>query len=156
MTMKVEKAVYDDIHALVNMRIEYLLEDKSIINDSDLAAILNGLPVYYQAHLSKDLLAYVIRDGQTIVSCAFLLLIEKPMSPAFINGKTGTVLNMYTRHSYRQRGYAKMIMETMLADARELGLSVIELKSTEDGRALYRSAGFDDDNSGYHMMVKRL
>ena len=150
--MNVEKAGIDDIDALVKMRLDFLREDNGSLDDHDLAIILRELPGYFQAHLGKDLFVYVIRDGQTIVSCAFLLVIEKPMSPAFINGKTGTVLNVYTCPSYRCRGYAKMIMEALLSDAGEKELSVLELKSTDAGYSLYRSVGFTDDCSKYHMM----
>ncbi len=103
-------------------------------------------------HLDRDLFVYVIRDGHVIVSCAFLLIIEKPMSPAFINGKTGIVLNVYTCPSARRKGYAEAAMRAMINDAKEKKLSVIELKSTEDGYHLYRSVGFTDDHSKYHMM----
>ena len=150
--MNVEKAGIDDIDALVKMRLDFLCEDNGSLDDHDLAIILRELPGYFQAHLGKDLFVNVIRDGQTIVSCAFLLVIEKPMSPAFINGKTGTVLNVYTCPSYRRRGYAKMIMEALLSDAGEKELSVLELKSTDAGYSLYRSVGFTDDCSKYHMM----
>ena len=150
--MNVERAGIDDIDALVKLRLDYLREDNGGLNDHDLAIILRELPGYFQTHLGKDLFVYVIRDGQTIVSCAFLLLVEKPMSPAFINGRTGTVLNVYTCPSYRRRGYAKMIMETLLSDAREKELSVLELKATDAGYSLYRSVGFSDDCSKYHMM----
>jgi predicted acetyltransferase len=74
------------------------------------------------------------------------------MSPAFINGRTGTVLNVYTYPQYRKQGYAKMIMKALLDDAKEMKLSVIELKATEAGYPLYRSVGFTDDVSGYHLM----
>ena len=87
-----------------------------------------------------------------IVSCAFLLIVMKPMSPAFINGKTATVLNVYTLPAYRRRGYARMLMNAMIADAKELNIDVIELKATEDGYDLYRSVGFEDDRSKYHLM----
>ena len=102
--------------------------------------------------MGKDLFVYVIRDGQTIVSCAFLLTVEKPMSPAFINGKTGMVLNVYTCPSYRRKGCAKKIMEALLSEAKKMEISVIELKATEDGYPLYRSVGFVDDGSKYHRM----
>jgi len=69
---------------------------------------------------NKDLFAYVIREEKTIVSCAFLLVIEKPMSPAFINGKTGTILNVFTRESYRRKGYARKIMDVLLAEAKAM------------------------------------
>ena len=87
--MNVEKAGMKDIESLVRMRTEYLAEDNGGLDDRDLAAIQRDLPGYFRAHLDKDLFVYVIRDGQEIVSCAFLLLVEKPMSPAFIR-KDGT------------------------------------------------------------------
>ena len=117
--MIVEKAGSKDIEALVKMRISYLIEDNGSLDTQDLAAIERELPGYFQAHLDRDLFVYVIRDGQTIVSCAFLLIVEKPMSPAFINGRTGTVLNVYTCPPYRRRGYARIIMEALLSEARK-------------------------------------
>ena len=80
------------------------------------------------------------------------LVIEKPMSPAFINGKTGTILNVFTRESYRRKGYARKIMDVLLGEAKDMGLVTIDLKSTEEGYSLYRSVGFRDDHSKYHMM----
>ena len=150
--MTVEKARTKDIEALVKMRLCYLIEDNGSLDAQDLEAIKRELPGYFQAHLGKDLFVYVIRDGQTIVSCAFLLTVEKPMSPAFINGKTGMVLNVYTCPSYRRKGCAKKIMEALLSEAKKMEISVIELKATEDGYPLYRSVGFVDDGSKYHRM----
>ncbi len=150
--VKVEKAGIDDIDALVKMRLDFLLEDNGSLNDSDVIAIKKDLPEYYKSHINNDLYIFVVREEQTIVSCAFLLVIEKPMSPSFINGRTGTVLNVYTCPANRHRGYAKMIMETLLAKAKKLQLSVVDLKATEDGYHLYRSVGFADDCSKYHLM----
>ena len=150
--MNVEKAETEDIKALVKMRISYLIEDNGSLDAQDLAAIIRELPGYFQAHLDKDLFVYVIRDGQNIVSCAFFLTVEKPMSPAFINGRTGMVLNVYTCPPYRRKGCAKIIMEALLSEAKKMEISVIELKATMDGYPLYRSAGFLEDTSGYRMM----
>ena len=118
--MKVEKAGMGDIEALVKMRLCYLIEDNGSLDAQDLVAIKRDLPGYLQAHLDKDLFIYVIRDGQNIVSCAFLLIVEKPMSPAFINGRTGMVLNVYTCPSYRRKGCAKMIMEALISEAKKM------------------------------------
>ena len=155
--MNAEKAGTDDIEVLVKMRLNYLLEDNGSLDAQDLAAIKRDLPGYFQAHLDKDLFVYVIRDGQNIVSCAFFLIVEKPMSPAFINGRTGMVLNVYTCPvytcpSYRRKGCAKMIMEALISEAKKMEIPVIELKATEDGYPLYRSVGFMEDDSKYHRM----
>ena len=153
--MNAEKAGTEDIEALVKMRLSYLAEDLGPLDDGDLSAIQRDLPGYFRAHLDRDLFAYVVRDGGTVVSCAFLLVVEKPMSPAFINGRTGIVLNVYTCPEYRRRGCAAAVMEALLARARETELKVVELKATKDGYPLYRSMGFTGDGSGYRLMKWR-
>lgn len=150
--MGVERANAVDTDELVELRIAYLAEDNGALDEGDEAAIRAGLPAYYEAHLGHDLYAYVAREGGQIASCAFLIVVEKPMSPAFLSGRTGIVLNVYTRPEYRRRGYASQVMEALLADAAELGLSVVELKATDDGYPLYLSVGFSDDESKYHRM----
>ncbi len=153
--MRVEKAGLTDLAELVELRVAYLREDHGKLDEGTVQAIRRDLPGYFRAHLNRDLLVYTAREGQTIAACAFLLLVEKPMSPAFMSGKTGTVLNVYTRPECRRKGYARRVMEALLEEARERGLSVVELKSTDAGQALYRGVGFDDDVSGYHLMKWR-
>lgn len=147
-----EKAALKDISMLTDLRVAYLQEDLGSITDDDLYLIESSLPGYYEKHLNNDLMVYAARDGEDIVSCAFLLILEKPVSPSFITGKTGTVLNVYTKPGYRNRGYAKKLMTMMLEDAEMQDLSVIELKSTEDGYSLYKSIGFEDVRAKYHNM----
>ncbi len=147
-----DKATIQDIGVLTDLRIAYLQEDLGAISDKDLEMMQVTLPGYYKKHLNKDLMVYVARDEADIVSCAFLLIVEKPMSPSFITGKTGTVLNVYTNPEYRNKGYAKTLMTMMLEDATAQSVSVIELKSTEDGYMLYKSVGFEDIVPRYHNM----
>lgn len=150
--MDVERANVADTDELVELRVAYLTEDNGALDEGDEAAIRNGLPGYYETHLGNDLHAYVIREGGRIASCAFLIVVEKPMSPAFMSGWTGIVLNVYTRPDCRRRGYARQVMGALLTDAGELGLSVVELQATDDGYPLYLSVGFSDDESKYHRM----
>lgn len=150
--MVFDKATIKDIGVLTELRIAYLNEDLGVISDENLELMKSTLPSYYTKHLNKDLMVYVARDGEDIVSCAFLLIVEKPMSPSFITGKTGTVLNVYTKPDYRKKGYAKKLITTMLEDAKAEGLSIIELKATEDGYSLYKSVGFEDVVAKYHNM----
>ena len=147
-----DKATIEDIGVLTDLRIAYLNEDLGVISNENLELMQVSLPSYYEKHLNKDLMAYVARDEMDIVSCAFLLIVEKPMSPSFITGKTGTVLNVYTKPDYRKKGYAKKLITTMLEDAKAEGLSIIELKATEDGYSLYKFVGFEDVVAKYHNM----
>ena len=150
--MVVDKASEKEIDSLVELRLAYLQEDLGTISEQDMQCLQKALPQYFRNHLNRDLFVYVAREADEIVACAFLLVVEKPMSPAFITGKTGTVLNVYTRPEYRKKGYAKQLMNALLADAKANALSVIELKATEDGYHLYQSVGFEDVVSKYHNM----
>ena len=150
--MVFEKAAIEDIRELTTLRIAYLEEDNGIIDKDVLFSIEANLPDYFIRHLNHDITVYVARNEQEIIACAFLLVVEKPMSSAFITGKTGTVLNVYTRPKYRHRGYARCLMNLLLSDAVDQNLSLIELKATEDGYNLYKSLGFEDVVSKYHSM----
>lgn len=155
--MKFEKAIVNDIEQLTDLRTAYIQEDLSDVDVEDFDAMRESLPGYYAAHLGKDLYVYITRnDDGEIVSCAFLLIVEKPASPAFITGKTGTVLNVYTKPEYRHKGYAKKLMEMMLEDAVTEQLSVVELKATDNGYQLYKAVGFEEVVSKYHVMRVRL
>ena len=150
--MDVERATLADIDALVQARIDFLTEDFGGLDASDEALLRERLPEYFRARLNREIFCYGIREGDVMAACAFLLVVEKPMSPAFRNGKTGIVLNVYTRREFRRRGYGRAVMEALLADAERMRLSGIELKATEDGARLYQSLGFADDVSKYRRM----
>lgn len=150
--MVVDKASNKEISELAELRIAYLQEDLGTISEPDMQCLQTALPQYFKNHLNRDLKVYLAKDGNAIVSCAFLLIVEKPMSPMFMTGKTGTVLNVYTKPEYRKKGYAKQLMKALLEDAKANELSVIELKATADGYHLYKSVGFEDVASKYHNM----
>lgn len=147
-----EKADINDLDSLVKLRIEYLIEDYGDISENQLTQISEKLPDYYLRHLNKDFFAYVCREEEKIISCCFLYITEKPSNPAFINGKTGTVLNVYTKPEYRKKGIAGKLIRLLISDSEKMGLDFVELKATDAGYNLYKSIGFEDVISKYHNM----
>lgn len=148
----VELANKNDIEILTELRLEYTQDDLGELNAEELKKFKQELPAYFERNLNKTIFCYLIREGEEVAACAFLLVTEKPMSPKFFTGKTGTVLNVYTKPEYRRRGYARKIMGKLLQDAAEMELAPVELKATDEGYALYKSLGFVDDVSKYHPM----
>ena len=147
-----DKATIEDISQLTELRIAYLSEDHGELNEQDLEIIKRDLPDYFMRNLNNTIFGYVARSEREIIACALLLVIEKPMSPAFITGKTGNVLNVYTKLEYRHNGYARKVMNMLMDDVSDMGLSVVELKATEKGYQLYKSLGFKDTVSKYYQM----
>lgn len=152
--MAIDTARIADIPRLVELRLAYLMEDGGV-SPEEAARIQRDLPDYLRRHLDRDMIGFVAREGDDIPACALLLLAEMPMSPAFINGKTGTVLNVYTKPEHRGRGYARRLMERLMDEAKRLEISRLELKATEMGYELYQSLGFEDGASGHRLMQWR-
>ena len=157
MDISVGRATMEDLEQLVELRLAYLTEDFGMLTPDQAVQIREELPGYLQRHLGWDLHAYVARleDG-VIVSCAWLLQVEKPPSPRFPNGRTGVLFNVYTDSSHRRKGLARRTMGMLIQGAYELKLDVLELHATEDGYPLYRSLGFSDDSSTHVAMRMML
>lgn len=147
-----EKASINDLESLVALRMAYLLEDGGTIPEDTYRMIEGRLPAYFQKHLNEDLLAFVCRQEGEIAGCCFLYISEKPSNPAFPSGKTGTVLNVYTRPEFRKKGIAGQLMEMLLKESAQMGLDFVELKATDSGYSLYKKIGFEDVHSKYHPM----
>ena len=154
-TVRFGRADGNDTSALTELRLAYLREDLGLPAPEEEAVLRARLEAYFPAHLNRDLFAYVARNGK-ISACCFLLVTEKPPSPAFPHGKIGNVLNVYTRPDDRRRGLARQLMELLIRDAGAMGLDHLELKATEAGLRLYRSLGFAGEVSNYHSMKRRL
>ena len=147
-----EMAGSDDIESLVELRLAYLSEDYGEIPQGKSAVIADKLPVYFRNHLNKDLFAFVCRSEDMITGCCFLYVSEKPSNPTFINGKTGTVLNVYTRPQFRRKGIAGNLIRALLEYSEKNGLDFVELQATDAGYSLYKSLNFEDVISKYHSM----
>lgn len=151
------RAILADLDQLVRLRLGYLQDDFGELSPDQRTLIAAGLPAYFEHHLGRDIFAYVARDAKgTIVSCAWMLLVDKPPSPRFPHGRTGVLFNVYTVPERRRQGLARRVMERLIADARERQLDVIELHATSDGYPLYSLLGFEDDSNAHIAMRMML
>ena len=147
--MEVRIATKADIASLVALRLEYLRADYSVLPKEVEQVLRVQLPLYFSRHLGKDCHVYLAEEHQSAVSCAFLIVLEKPANPTFPTGKVGTVMNVYPRLVYRRRGFACALLEQLISDARKMDLSYLELKATEQGLHLYQRLGFNREISRY-------
>lgn len=135
-----------NIDALLKIRLEMLREVNGLSDayeyDKDFIAncrdnFLNGD--------QTDLLC--VEDGQA-VGCATLCYIY--MMPTFDHptGKRAHLMNVYVRKDFRRCGFAKKMMEMLIAEAKARGVTEISLDATEKGKPLYEALGFEYNASG--------
>lgn len=132
----------NDIEALCALRLDYLRDDLGEISEGDEAAVKAQLSVYFSARLGREFHAFIAEEDGESCSCVFLLITEKPANPHFITGKTGSLLNVYTKPGFRRKGLAGRLVDMAVDCAKANGLSKIELSATRDGAPLYFKKGF--------------
>lgn len=144
-----------DIPALIDMRTAYILEDFGELSPEDEAGMRKTLPDYFSEHLNRDCIAFLAKDGETVVSVALLMILQKPCHPKMIHGKMGEVLSVYTLPAYRRQGIAQHNMQRLVDYARANGLDYVNLSATKAGYPVYQKVGFSERQSHYTEMQIR-
>ena len=150
------KAKPSDIPALIELRLGYMHETHADLPQSTFDEIARQSGGYFQEHLNRDCVVYLAEEDGRTAGCVFFLLINKPASPLFITGKTGTLMNVYTLPEFRRRGIAEKLVSMAIEDGKAWDLSYIELRATECGYPLYKKLDFVEDKSIYMSMKLRL
>ncbi|MBE5870805.1 MAG: GNAT family N-acetyltransferase [Lachnospiraceae bacterium] len=68
-------------------------------------------------------------------------------------GKRAHLMNVYTAKTYRRKGIAGKMLEMLIKEAWERGVTEISLDTTKEGRPLYERFGFEA--SGEAMVLVR-
>ena len=93
----------NDILELTRLRIEYMKEAFNGISNEEDLRLCNELPIYFEKNLGVKCIAFIAEDKGHMVSCALLVLIEKPYSPVLKTGIVGEVMGVYTEPNYRNK-----------------------------------------------------
>ena len=150
--IKYDVADLNDIPELVRLRILYMIDDLGSITDEEREGMEKQLPGYFERELGKKLIAFVARAEGRLVAAAYLLIIEKPANPSFLNGLDSEVLSVYTEEGYRGRGICSKLMKNMIDYAAEHKIPRIDLNATDDGYPIYKKLGFEEKVQKYKDM----
>lgn len=156
-----ENIVFDtanisDIPELVRLRIAFAETDLGSVSESDKREMEANLPDYYTRKLGKELMAFVARDGERIVATVYLLTIEMPSSPKFLNGLNGEIFSVYTEKEYRRRGISSQLLKNLIDYAKEKRLCRLDLSATSEGYPVYKKLGFVEKAQDYTDMRMKL
>ncbi len=99
--------------------------------------------------LDSDLYGYVIDAPEGgLASCGLMNITPRLPRPGAQSCYVGYVQWVSTAPQHHRKGYAKSVMEALLARAVALDIEVVELHASPQGLALYEDLGFfvKDDN----------
>jgi len=145
-------ATKEDIKELIRMRIAYMIDDFGFVSDIERKGMETQLPDYFNRKLGTELIAFVAKDEDRIVSVAYLHIIEMPANSILLNGLYGEVLSVYTEPDYRGKGLCSKLMNNLVEYGKNKGLGRIDLSATDDGYPIYAKIGFKEKDHRYRDM----
>lgn len=133
-----------DIDKLVKLRFDYISTEIDLSTE-DKSKLEPKLREYFKEYVTQEnFTAYVMEIDGKIVSAAFLIIDERPPGLNNPNGRYGTIMNVFTYPKHRRMGYAASLMNSLIVDAGNIFVSVLDLYSTKAGKRLYEKIGFKE------------
>ncbi|HEY8879925.1 MAG TPA: GNAT family N-acetyltransferase [Roseateles sp.] len=83
-------------------------------------------------------------DGDAVLGGAGAVLLDWGPTRANPGGQMARIVNVFTVPALRGRGMARELLQAVMRQCEALGVREFNLGSTPEGRALYRSLGFED------------
>lgn len=143
------KTTKDDVEQFVDIRLEMLREVNDLSAEYEYDEILvKESRRYFESGEQTTVFAYA---GAKIIGCASLSYIWVMPTFSHPTGKRAHLMNVYTKKEYRRRGISKKMVEILIDEAKENGVTEISLDATEMGRPLYEVLGFVASDSGMVM-----
>ena len=143
------EATKEDIDELVKLRIAYMVDDFGGVSDHEKECMEKQLPDYFNRKLGDELIAFVAKDGNRIISVAYLHIIEMPANSILLNGLYGEVLSVYTEPEYRGKGLCTKLMQNLIDYGKKRGLGRVDLSATKEGYPIYSKLGFVEKEQRY-------
>ena len=126
-----------------------MIDDFGTVSDSECEGMKKQLPDYFARKLGTELIAFVAKENNRIVSVAYLHIIEMPANSILLSGLYGDVLSVYTEPEYRGQGLCTKLMKNLVNYGKERGLGRIDLKATSQGFPIYKKVGFAEKEARY-------
>lgn len=146
------EATKEDIAELIRLRIAYMIDDFGTVSDYEKDCMEKQLLDYFNRKLGDELIAFVAKNDDRIVSVAYLHIIEMPANSILLNGVYGDVLSVFTEPEYRGHGLCTQLMKNLLEYGRIRGLGRVDLSATKEGHPIYEKVGFVDKEHRYTEM----
>ncbi|WP_455716851.1 GNAT family N-acetyltransferase [Anaerosporobacter sp.] len=144
--MIIKKATDNDIDLLMSSRLEMLTVVNNLSDDASFDKdFLDRTKEYFNSPNQTTVLTI---DNNVVIGCATICYINIMPTISHPTGKRAHIMNVYTHENYRRQGIALKMLELLIEEAKQMGVTEISLDATELGRPLYEKFGFVRSEEG--------
>jgi GNAT superfamily N-acetyltransferase len=111
---------------------------------TDRAAFVESFATWVVDHMATHI-PFVAEVAGDIVGMAWLMLADRVPAPTRRHRRTGDVQAVYVVPEQRDSGVGAVLLEALLAEARELGLEHVTVHSSVRAVRFYERRGFEHD-----------
>lgn len=135
----------DEVELLTTYRMAYLTEMQGERSEEYQIRLKNDLNQYFMEAIAENrCFAFLAQQGDDILSFGAMVLKKIPGDFNQSMYLEGDILNMYTVPFARRKGISALILQELLNEARNRGISKVSLHTSKDGEKLYRKFGFSE------------
>lgn len=134
-----------EVEILTTYRMAYLTELQGEQSEEYQLQLQKELNEYFtQALAEKRFFAYLAELKGEILSFGAMVIKKIPGDFNQSSYLEGDILNMFTVPFARRKGISAMILQQLINEARNRGISKVSLHTSKDGEKLYRKFGFSE------------
>lgn len=152
--MKVFRLDKSHLNDFIDMRMTLFSELGEVSETEDTTQLRLATTQYFLSNIEENLLCWAVEVDDKIVSIASLNLFTRIPYLDNLSGREGYILNIYTRPNYRKRGLAGKLVNIIIDYAKENEIKRLWLNSSEQGKSLYISHGFEEVENVMELYLK--
>jgi len=141
--IRVREITVGEVDLLTTYRLAYLTEMQGERNEEYQQKLKSELNQYFSDALAEDrFFAFLAEQESEILSFGAMVIKKIPGDFNQSSYLEGDILNMYTVPFARRKGISAIILQELVNEAHNRGISKISLHTSKDGEKLYRKFGF--------------
>lgn len=142
-TITYHKATANDISTLVEHRILFAIELSNNRDEILIQACRKQLTEYFEKATSDNsCISFIAKCEGEVAGIGSVHLREMPGNFKNPSGKWGYIMNMYTVPQHRRKGVCRGILNALVDEASQYGITGFELHATKEGELVYKQEGF--------------
>lgn len=143
--IKIKEIGSEDVELMTTYRMNYLAEMQGERNEEFQQKLKCELYQYFSDAIAEDrLFAFMAEQDEVALSFGAMVLKKIPGDFNQTSYLEGDILNMYTVPFARRKGISGMILQELLNEAHNRGISKVSLHTSKEGEKLYRKLGFTE------------